>query len=350
MQRISTLLDKYSDQSASEAELEELLILLEQSEGHLYNQWKSDVEAALYQKNEAVKYFDKQKNKALLLQKMDTKVVAFEVAFQKGITIFNWRRNLAVAACVGLILMAVLFFWNSKAARNVDLVQLENITGADSFYAVSGQRYIVLRDSSEVLLYEGSSLQHGAEYNQGERKLVLKGKARFTVRKNHHKPFIVYTSLNVTTALGTIFEVSETPDSSTVELLEGSVKVQGLYATNAFSRLLQPGQKAVTSNGQTIVSAMHLINPAEKGLRRKQAGSKDPVTGLAFKQAALEKVLKVLEDQFRIRIQFDQEELSGMLFTGSFNETDSVETILNIIGSINNLKIITSDRGFTVKK
>ena len=100
-----------------------------------------------------------------------------------------------------------------------------------------------LPDGTNIWLNAASSVKFPVVFSQSERRVELQGEAYFEVAKDKSKPFIVTTSGQSVTVLGTHFNISSYPDDSETKttLLEGSVKVNALGS----SKIIKPGEKAV---------------------------------------------------------------------------------------------------------
>lgn len=109
----------------------------------------------------------------------------------------------------------------------------------DKYYAESANRKIILADGSVVILLPGSQLTVEKSFPQDTRIVDLKGNAVFTVAKSKH-PFIVHAEGFSTKVLGTVFKITQTGNSKTVDLYEGKVAVSYAGAPVAF---LKPHQK-----------------------------------------------------------------------------------------------------------
>jgi transmembrane sensor len=112
-----------------------------------------------------------------------------------------------------------------------------------------GQYQIILPDGTHVFLNAGSSLKYPTRFALSERIVSLTGEAYFDVQKNPEKPFIVVSSGQRVSVLGTNFNVScysSEPIRTTLE--EGKVEIS---KTNSPQRTtLKPGEQSiVTSEG-----------------------------------------------------------------------------------------------------
>jgi len=111
---------------------------------------------------------------------------------------------------------------------------------------------IMLSDGTKVWIDAGSSLTYPAAFTGKKRTVTVSGQVYFEVAQNSNQPFTVYNSSDRTTIeeLGTSFNLNAfAADSATkVTLISGSIKVN----TGKTTRILEPGQPAVTSNSGNI--------------------------------------------------------------------------------------------------
>lgn len=86
---------------------------------------------------------------------------------------------------------------------------------------------IMLPDGSEIWLNSASSISYQENFNNDERVINLSGEAFFQVKKDSLRPFIVNTGSIKTLALGTSFNISAYPEDKAVQvaLITGKVKV-----------------------------------------------------------------------------------------------------------------------------
>lgn len=353
MQDISSLIRKSLNGSATAEELQQLLELLQQEEPGIYAEWMENKEAVNRNTATVSPAFDKEGVKRLIDHKIQQ--AAITAVEQPGAyrQLRWWNRKLALAAALAtavLIVTAWLILGNSKKDKNENPTQLAM---NDQVIIRSGDsvKSILLKDSSTVLLYPGSSLRYDASYNVQGRKLYLEGKGRFSVKKLQDLPFVVYGKHLSTTALGTVFEVSDSIDGTIVELIEGKVKVQDYAAPAARTVYLLKGQQATGFRNQSIVVVQKIVRtePAQQMVNRIKKGKQGP-SGLTFKQTPLEQVLDALEKKYNVNIQFNKQDLSGIMFTGNFEADQEVEAILKVIAALNKLEVQSSQEGYKIIK
>jgi ferric-dicitrate binding protein FerR (iron transport regulator) len=121
-----------------------------------------------------------------------------------------------------------------------------------------GEYKLVLGDGTEVWLNAESSIKFPAGFAANDREVELRGEAYFEVAKNATKPFKVSIitpngSGGTVTVLGTKFNINAYTDEATVKtmLVEGSVRVE----KNNVSKIISPGEQALSSNVITVIKA-----------------------------------------------------------------------------------------------
>ncbi len=116
-----------------------------------------------------------------------------------------------------------------------------------------GQYRVTLGDGTKVWLNAASSITYPTAFTGKKREVSITGEAYFEVSKNKEKPFIVKTSSDEITVLGTSFNINAYADEQSIKtsLLLGTVKIG-----NSF---LKPGEgyqdgKIVQTNVQQDIA------------------------------------------------------------------------------------------------
>ncbi len=143
--------------------------------------------------------------------------------------------------------------------ENDDLLSKKNATSLNTISTPKGGQYkITLPDGSQVWLNAASSLRYPTHFDVHERRVMLTGEAYFEVSSitssgNKKTPFIVQTSEQEVTVLGTQFNISSYQDEKMVKttLLEGAVNVLSLKRNE--SKKLKPGQQSIIEEGRIAV-------------------------------------------------------------------------------------------------
>lgn len=150
-----------------------------------------------------------------------------------------WPRAFAAGICAAAIAFVAIFL---------------PLHSSDAVIAslVGERKEIALADGSHVTLDTDSALS--VHLTEDERRLVLlKGRARFAVAHDAHRPFRVTSGMMTVTAIGTDFDVSAMDASRSVTLVHGRVSVETSHAGGTANRqrvFLSPSQRlTVAPNG-----------------------------------------------------------------------------------------------------
>jgi transmembrane sensor len=225
------------------------------------------------------------------------------------------------------------------------------------------EKRIQLPDGSMILLADKSEITYRAPFTNS-RDITLKGKAYFKVAKDNTRPFTVYSGIISTTALGTEFTVTafENTNRIIVRLYEGKVVVKPAGKKSGKLKkdvYLLPGQAFVYTDGLTKKPKTFKIDEEkspEKILIQEMEQDNPSLPQNArdawymFNNQSLEQVLDELSGIYNVKIIFNKEEVQNIYFTRRYNRSDSLEFILQEIGTLNNLKITKKDNAFVITK
>lgn len=180
---------------------------------------------------------------------------------------------------------------------------------------------VVLSDGTEVHLNSGSSITYPvAFYNEGPRKVVLKGEAYFLVKSDSLRPFSVSIGSIETRVLGTEFNISNYEDNehATVVLVEGSLSVDKSNNLDTESIVLIPNQMASYSFSDKNLTVQNVDVSS-------YIAWKDGI--LLFKNEDFYRIAKKLERHYNIEIDIQDMEVSKERYTGRFR-TETIDEIL----------------------
>lgn len=222
---------------------------------------------------------------------------------------------------------------------------------------------IVLPDSSLVTLSPNSTVYYKEPFQDGKRIVELKGEAYFEVVKHAQMPFIVESYPLSTTVLGTVFSVKsfEKERQIKVALFKGVVAVGNTDPGRPAVRTpfyLSPGDVLTydKQNGQVrfITSKTTGTSPtgSEKGAGRQPLPDNimEDNNWYMFNNQPLAGVLDQLSLLYNEKISYTATDLEGLSFIGRIDKTDTLETVLQLIGRLNNLEVIREPHGFLMKK
>ena len=264
----------------------------------------------------------------------------------------NPRRWLFSAAVAASVLLCLLLGWmfnaKQKSGHNAVITALPAKPAAEVLHREvnksSKPRSIQLPDGSRMILYANSEITYGAFLTK--RDIMLHGTADFKVVKDKTKPFTVYSPYVATTAVGTYFTVLANKGAlhTTVKLMDGKVVVRPIK--DARSYYLLPGQKLVYNNSSSMATVSEIRKKksaaetvlAEAPADLPQLPKKDG-SWYMFNNQSLGQVFQQLSLLYHVDIVYDKKEVANLYFIGTYNKTDSVETVLRQIAGINNLKV-----------
>jgi len=109
---------------------------------------------------------------------------------------------------------------------------------------------LMLTDGTIVTLNAGSKLIYPSSFGDGDRSVFLEGEGYFEVTKSKNNTrFIVKTSKQQVTVLGTKFNIKAYPEETKTQttLAEGKVSISNL-ATAETAKILMPNQQATNNN------------------------------------------------------------------------------------------------------
>ncbi len=244
------------------------------------------------------------------------------------------KYGIAAAIVAGLVFFASVFFTRhepvtppqQQVASTFRHIMLQNSTGR--------VKELRLADGSIVALAPGAKLEYDEPFQHSRRDILLEGVAVFKVAKDKTKPFTVYSGELATTALGTEFKVTALPNApeTMVELFEGKVVVKqhGKDQTGKRSYYLYPGDKLTYNKLK-----------ASFDLSRQQAKmAKQQQHLLVFDKVNLSDVFDQLASTYNVHIQYANDDFEKMYYIGSFDQSDSIQHILENIVKVNGLKLI----------
>ncbi|MCT4601869.1 MAG: FecR domain-containing protein [Marinifilum sp.] len=202
----------------------------------------------------------------------------------------------SAAASVALII-SFIFLFNQKTKHATDYGQ---------------QLAFKLPDQSEVILNAKSKLNYEKKNWENNRTVQLEGEAFFKVNKG--STFTVKTKNGSVTVLGTQFTTNASASVFEVVCYEGKVRVN------------QQEKNKIITKGEAVRS---IDNQLEKwNLTRSEPAWLKGESG--FSNAPLEQVIKALENQYNIKIQYDNALIASRRYTGTFTHSN-MEIALKLV-------------------
>jgi len=244
------------------------------------------------------------------------------------------KYGIAAAIVAGLVIFASVYFTRNnpvtqpqqQVASTFKHRVLQNTSGA--------VMELRLTDGSTVTLAPAARLEYDEPFQHNRRDILLEGAAVFKVAKDKTRPFTVYSGGLATTALGTQFKITALPNTSktVVALYEGKIVVKPVDKAlkSKHSYYLYPGD-ALTYN--KLTAAFNLTRKQVKA--GKQQGQL-----LVFDKVSLADVFDRLASTYSVHIQYANSDFEKVYYIGSFDQTDSIQHILENIVKVNGLKLV----------
>jgi len=204
---------------------------------------------------------------------------------------------------------------------------------------------LVLPDGTKVWLNGGSKLSYDDTYGRKLREVILVGEAFFDVTKNPEKPFIIHTRKMDIRVLGTAFNVMCYPDEKKVEtsLLRGSIEVT-LKDRPTEKIYLKPNEKLTliddkvvnspgnnsrkiipgTASAEPMIAISHITYQAKDSSVIETSWLQNK---LIFESETFEEVAKKMEKWYDVSIQFSDESVKNLHFTGTFEKETVSEAL-----------------------
>jgi len=383
--RFSFLFDKYIHQSCTDAELNELMYLINQSD---YDEELDNAMHTLWNSNHSMEKVDAHKKQHILRSILQPQKVV-PIVQKNG---YSWYRTGFAAAAVILLISFVYFFFSYNAidpqkvlaqhdipagtncatltladGSTIDLnaaqtgriangeqVSITKTSDGQLIYNIKarttqttklayntlttpkgGQYQVNLPDGTRVWLNSASSLRFPEHFGPAERRVELSGQGYFEVAHNKAMPFKVVSNLQEVEVLGTHFDVSSYPDDRLMKttLLQGSVKVS-LYGKKRETVLLKPGQQSVlTTSGTMKVS----LADVEQAIGWKEGD-------FVFHSAPLDQIMKELGRWYDIEVNIANGVDRNQTYSGSISRSKPLSAVLIMLKSSSNIKFNIKNR------
>ena len=236
------------------------------------------------------------------------------------------KRWIALAAASVAILAGLFVIFNK--GNTAEIAYNQTVESGNS------PKEVVLPDSSIVMLKPQSILSYVEGFEGDERRLRLEGSARFVVRKNPAKPFIVESRGAYVRVLGTTFlvENSRSKNETVVRVEEGKV----LLSDELTNQAKDDSSAVVLVAGKSgSISDEHQVQV--KSIDPKEAAFSFDQT-IVFENTDLKSAVGLLSKFFGKEIQLGSENISNCRLTATFRH-QALEEILQIIATTFNLEV-----------
>jgi ferric-dicitrate binding protein FerR (iron transport regulator) len=191
------------------------------------------------------------------------------------------------------------------------------------FYSPDGQiSEFKLTDGTKIWVNSGTRIKVPVNFSSKHRIIMMEGEAFFQVTKDQHHPFYINANELSVKVMGTSFNVSAYPSEkySEITLVEGKVGVKERNGDRL--GVLLPGQQLVYDNiARTKLKREVDISPYEAWRDGK----------MIFKGQTLSEIALKLERWFNVEINFKDESIGQIKFTGTILKNKPLNQVLEII-------------------
>jgi len=220
---------------------------------------------------------------------------------------YKW---LAIAASLAFVMVLASVFFMDKPEKDI---KFSNYYSKDSILSIA------LADHSEISLSKGSTLNAPKGFDDGLRKVALRGKAFFKIFRDESRPFIVSVGNIEVEVLGTSFEVeSDSIDNTvTVSVAEGKVSVN--HRCSHFSKTLTKNNQIRIDQQGKVIEELILENENQFAWK----------TGiLIFNNSPMKVVSKDLSRLYAKVFIFEDEQIADYLLTTKIDKQSLEEVKL----------------------
>ena len=237
----------------------------------------------------------------------------------KPTKLINLRSYLKYAA----ILIVALFIGFSASELRYSFTSDQTDEECNEFYAPEGQiSEFKLIDGTRIWLNSGTRIKVPVSFNAKHRILFMEGEAFFEVTKDPKHPFYVHSNELSVKVMGTSFNVSayQSEENSEITLIEGKVGIKERNGERL--AMLEPGQQLVyeKATGRKLKHEVD-ISPYEAWRDGK----------MIFKDRSLEYISERLERWYNVEIDFKEETISQLKFTGTILKNKPLGQVLEVI-------------------
>ena len=246
----------------------------------------------------------------------------------KVISLSNRLLWLKIAAAVLFIVGGSWLFYNNFMNRQVQF-ETQGMVKTDT-----------LSDGSRVTLNKYALLNYPARFTGKQRNVTLvKGEAFFNVTPNKAQPFIITTGKTTIRVVGTSFNVKNS--NGTVEVIVETGIVQVTDNGNNALTILKPGEMALVDPQTGKISKLKTPDRLYTYFRSNV---------FVFKNVPLYRLVQVLSEAYNTPISIDKNVPKSQMMTGAFKTTDSLDVILDVMGSGLKIKAEKTQNQIILKK
>ena len=376
IERIWELISRKISNEASDAELQELQLLLQKNPQEAYS--LEIMQGLCYTSDQHKTQYAEIRYKELIrkMQQMgiDTSSFHFEDVHiiespskKNLLTGFSLSAGIKLSV-LAITIMALLVVTGIYVTGHSKLTTVAAVTKKSEITTKYGSKTtIVLPDGTKVSVNAGSKLSYDNTFGNTVREVYLTGEAFFDVVHNEEKPFIIHTAKMDIKDLGTAFNVRCYPDEKRAEtsLIRGSIEIT-LKDRPKEKIYLKPEEKLTLVNDEVITTT----KPVSKKIKTElivaeplvaishityEPGDHSVVetswveNKLVFRGEPFEEVALKMEKWYGVKITITDDHLKKVHLTGSF-DSETVEQALAALQLTTDFKYTNTKNYITITK
>ncbi|WP_281225908.1 FecR family protein [Flavobacterium aquiphilum] len=236
---------------------------------------------------------------------------------EKKKTFNPFLKYMAAASILFLIGLGVLFKPSISTAKQL------------TFKTLDTPKSIQLSDGSKIYLAANSLFKYPEKFDADERKVsLLKGNAFFEVAKDRKHPFIIQSGDLKTRVVGTSFHIQLSKSKCEVIVVTGKVNV----SAKGQNVDLVPNEEALFTE-----------NKLTKQMAEKAYQVNWYNTDITLNQTTLKQVITILQYKYGVSFEYKNDKVLDMRLTVFIKKEASLESVLEQINYITNLKFKVYD-------
>ncbi|WP_270605187.1 FecR family protein [Bacteroides ovatus] len=201
-----------------------------------------------------------------------------------------------------------------------------------------GEYRVVLEDGTQIHLNSQSTLSYPVCFEGDKRIVELSGEAYFEVAKDPERPFIVKANGVTVQQYGTKFSINaHSPQNTVIALEEGSI---GIIPPGKEVNMLEIGNVAIWNKEQSTLS---ITTPENLEAYVAWHHSR-----FVFDDKPLGEIMDQLSLWYDMDVQFEDEHLADIHFTGSVGRYENINILLNAIEETSTIKFRIDKRKITI--
>ena len=202
----------------------------------------------------------------------------------------------------------------------------------NSYDSPLGERtQVILPDSSIVYLQSNSKISIPLNF-EDNRSVKLTGEAFFDVVKNDLRPFQIETKNQVTTVLGTSFNIRSNPEHpDRVSVKTGKVNVMVKNSNQEINII--PGQQITVEDNQLNVTSFSNQDELFGWIEGK----------LVFDKASVNTIKSKIESWYGVKVKLGNLDSTAIQLTGTYHNT-SLDDLLKLISYSTDLRYKANDK------